>query len=218
MEEKEPKVKKIKKKEGIDFIKKTKATKGVGRKKLEDKGLSTEMMDFAYLVGNGMDTLIAGRQVGLSDYQINAYKELPKVKAKIEEVKRMNKLGAMRSWVEFDDELRTAAVQTATEFITRARDSKTAPKAEELRFVEFCIKEWEKKRVAEGIDSKPIRTTATKRITTTDQQQIEGGDVKENKKEVVEEQELTFEEVDDNHVDTEELGEDSFYDEEGEEE
>jgi len=203
--------KKIKKQEGIDFTKKTEPSKGVGRKKLLDKELSKEMLDFSWLVGMGMEVRLAGRKIGLSDYQIKSYAELPKVIEHIALVKSLREDAELGKWLELDNSFRTIAIQTVIKIASQSLEEGGVPDKKKQDYMRFLLGEWDKKRLAEGLDNKNIKVVAKRSITKNEPHQI-GMTEKEEESITFEEIDGKYETVEEEEIEEEEIEEEEYRD------
>jgi len=159
--------KKIKMPQHIDITVNSKHTRKSGRKKLEDKPLTEEMMNFAWLIGSGMDEKIAGRKLGFSDHKIRAYIELEALQDQIEKTRALRTKKELKQWKELDEDWRVLVITKAHKIVEESGDKLPI---DQMNYVKFLIGEWDKKVKAEGLNgpqgtNQRNTVTATQRIT-----------------------------------------------------
>jgi len=153
--------KKIKTAEHIEIKVDSKHSKGAGRKKLKDSGLTEDMMNFAWLIGSGMDERIAGRRLGFSDYKIKSYLDLPKVQEHIAKTKMLRNKEELKEWKGMDDEWRVLVHRKKMQILEGAIDGKISKEQKDM--LGLLITEWEKKANAEGF----LSSNSSGRVTAT---------------------------------------------------
>lgn len=153
--------KKIKRPQHTDITVDSKHSKKGGRRKLEEKGLTDEMMNFAWLIGSGVDSVLAGRKLGFSDYKIRAYLELDGVQDQIVKSRALRTKENLRQWKELDEEIRAKIATRIADLLA----SKPVLDNQEVAYLKFLFSEWEKKLRAEGLNGAPL--PGQKRITAT---------------------------------------------------
>lgn len=82
------KLKKVIRRKPKKSLKEKEKENKTGRPSLEDTEPTNEMIQFAYMVGMGVDPIYAQKQVGFSSYQRREYLKLPQIKAIIESAKK----------------------------------------------------------------------------------------------------------------------------------
>ena len=152
---------KIKRPQHTDITVDSKHSKKGGRRKLEEKGLTDEMMNFAWLIGSGVDSVMAGRKLGFSDYKIRAYLELDGVQDQIVKSRALRTKENLRQWKELDEEIRAKIATRITDLLA----SKPVLDNQEVTYLKFLFSEWEKKLRAEGLNG--VSLSGQKRVTAT---------------------------------------------------